>query len=373
MTMGAFLPWYRNHYNGYTKAYQEPYNYSQYPYDPSQNDSTVLPACKKYIEIRYQLLQLFYDAMYECTQTNLPICRAMFLNDPQDPTFHPLDDVNGVLLSPYNPAQEFAYDTVNAYRVADQFFVGRDLLLAPVVLERWEYSSYGPGNNTNYYPSRPVYLPSGFDWYDFNGQFIPPWNSSSLGPTTLQGALNTPSGGGQAITWNTAQLDLVPAYIREGAIVPVRQLEQYVGELPINILTFNIYPGKDASYLCYQDDHISMDAENKKLYRTTLISHTYMADIAGQAIRVERQFDNYIPAEAFYYIALLGQTKSPDYVHANKKPLVAASDLAALAATTSDGFFFEPTQQIIFIKIFDQQPTLSLLLADLLPISRVVH
>jgi alpha-glucosidase len=373
MTMGAFLPWYRNHYNGYTKAYQEPYNYSQYPYDPSQNDSTVLPACKKYIEIRYQLLQLLYDAMYECTQTNLPICRAMFLNDPQDPTFHPLDDVNGVLLSPYNPAQEFAYDTVNAYRVADQFFVGRDLLLAPVVLERWEYSSYGPGNNTNYYPSRPVYLPSGFDWYDFNGQFIPPWNSSSLGPTTLQGALNTPSGGGQAITWNTAQLDLVPAYIREGAIVPVRQLEQYVGELPINILTFNIYPGKDASYLCYQDDHISMDAENKKLYRTTLISHTYMADIAGQAIRVERQFDNYIPAEAFYYIALLGQTKSPEYVHANKKPLVAASDLAALAATTSDGFFFEPTQQIIFIKIFDQQPTLSLLLADLLPISRVVH
>jgi hypothetical protein len=70
---------------------------------------------------------------------------------------------------------------------------------------------------------------------------------------------------------------------------------------------------------------------------------------------------------------LLGQTKSPDYVHANKKPLVAASDLAALAATTSDGFFFEPTQQIIFIKIFDQQPTLSLVLADLLPISRVVH
>ena len=45
---------------------QEPYAYR----DPCQS------ACRKYIEIRYKLLQRFYDLLYQCTQTGLPICRA---------------------------------------------------------------------------------------------------------------------------------------------------------------------------------------------------------------------------------------------------------------------------------------------------------
>jgi alpha-glucosidase len=369
MTMGAFLPWYRNHYNGYTKAYQEPYNYSQYPYEAEPNDPKVLPACKKYIEIRYMLLQLFYDAMYECSQSNMPVCRAMFLNDPSDPALYPMTDVDGVLVTPYNPAQEQAYDTVNAYRVADQFFVGKDLLLAPVVLERWEQSSFGPGQKTNYYPSRPVYLPSGFNWYDFNGEFIPPWNAMPTGPSTLQGALNAATNGGQSVIWNTAQLDLVPAYIREGAILPVRQLEQYVGELSLNILTFNLYPGKDSSYICYQDDHISMAAESKGAFRTTKISHEYRENISGQVITVERVADNFTPPEPFYYVALLGQTKAPDSISANGVDVPVSVDVQALAASSTNSFCYDPTQQIIFVKIFDSEVTLTLLLAGLRPIA----
>jgi len=368
MTMGAFLPWYRNHYNGYTKAYQEPYNYSQYPHDNSTYNTDVLPACKKYIEIRYKLLQLFYDAMYECTQNNLPVCRAMFLNDPQDPTFNPLTSVNDVLLTPYNPNQQYEYDTNSSYRVADQFCVGHDLLVAPVVLERWESSSYSPGK-TNYYPSRPVYLPQGFNWYDFNGSFTSPTVSDGSSPTTLHGKLNQATKGGQIITWNTSQLDLVPAYIREGAIIPVRQLEQYVGQLPKNYLTYNIYPGKDSSYLCYQDDHISMDAETKQAYRTVQISHQQRDDISGQEISLIRKSDNYIPPEEFYYIALLGQTQAPNSVSANNTNLSVESTFTALANSSTNCYYYSSDRQTVFIKIFDKDSSTMLLVSGLQPLN----
>ena len=63
MTMGALLPWYRNHYDGYAKGFQEPYAYGE-----------PVPAnCRKWVEIRYRLLQVFYDAMYQATQTGMPI------------------------------------------------------------------------------------------------------------------------------------------------------------------------------------------------------------------------------------------------------------------------------------------------------------
>ena len=37
--------------------------------------------CRKYIEIRYKLIQYIYDAMYENTQNGKPICRPMFMNE----------------------------------------------------------------------------------------------------------------------------------------------------------------------------------------------------------------------------------------------------------------------------------------------------
>ncbi len=364
MTMGAFLPWYRNHYDGYTKAYQEPYNYSQYPHENNTYDTRVLPACKKYIEIRYQLLQLFYDAMYECTQTGMPICRAMFLNDPQDQNLYPPTDVHDVLVTPYNSSQQYQYDTTPTYRDRDQFFVGHDLLVAPVILERWESSSYSPGSQNNY-PSRPVYLPAGFKWYAFTGDFSgqpDPYNNL---PTTLQGTIVSTASG--TYTWNTSQLDLVPAYIREGAIIPVRHLEQYVGQLAKNYLTYNIYPGQDSSYLCYQDDHITMDAENSQAYRTTQIQHKQQG--SGQEITLTRLHDNYTPPEEFYYVALLGQTQAPSSVAANDSTLQAVNTLQSLADSSINAYFYSLDRQTIFIKVFDKESSMTLLVSGLKPIS----
>ena len=72
--LGSFLPWFRNHYDGYFKQFQEPYAYGQ----------PVPQNCRYFIELRYRMLPLYYSLMYENTQTGMPIARALFLNDPSD-------------------------------------------------------------------------------------------------------------------------------------------------------------------------------------------------------------------------------------------------------------------------------------------------
>ena len=66
MQAGSFLPWFRNHYLGYDKDYQEVSAYGE----------PVTSICRCDIELRYRMLQVYYDAMYEWTQTGMPIARA---------------------------------------------------------------------------------------------------------------------------------------------------------------------------------------------------------------------------------------------------------------------------------------------------------
>lgn len=126
------------------KYFQEPFMYeewfSQYQGgqlpEPQDLYRTVLPACKYYIGLRYRLLQLFYDAMFENSLNGMPICRAMFLNDPQDKAL-------------YNDKLAF---------LDDQFFVRKDLLIAPIL---------EPQSDNNGYGKRDIYLPVSIDWYCF--------------------------------------------------------------------------------------------------------------------------------------------------------------------------------------------------------------
>ncbi|MEI6947541.1 TIM-barrel domain-containing protein [Paraflavisolibacter sp. H34] len=290
MNCGAFLPWYRNHYDGYTKSFQEPYAYG----DP------VLSNCRKYIEIRYKLIQLFYDAMYECTQTGMPVARALFLNDPGD-------------------AQVFQH-------LNDQFFVGKDLLVAPVV--------------TQGTTQRTVYLPAGSNWYVFDDQ---------------GGALGSFAPGGVTYTWYVP-LGLVPLYVREGAILPLRQLEQYVGELPQNPINFTIYPGKDSSYQLYQDDEVSTNFQESGAYRVTQITTTTTE--TGRQISFNRTVDKYTPKESFFYVSLLGAEGKPGSVKAGGAVLPPLSSAAALQASQVDAFFYDEVAFQVVVKIFDNSPNI---------------
>jgi alpha-glucosidase len=308
MTMGALLPWYRNHYDGYAKGFQEPYAYGE----------PVPTNCRCWVEIRYRLIQVLYDAMYLATQTGMPIARALFVNDPQDPNV--FQNAGGCL------------DT--------QFFVGHDILVAPILQ---------PRSNGNW--SRSLYLPGPSDWYAFQND---------------EHTLLNKVAGGQTIDFY-APLDqdplyIVPVYIRAGAILPMRQLEQWVGQLPQCPLTFDIYPGPDSTYQLYLDDGLSTNYQTAKAYRLTQITQQRTtAPNLVQTVELRRTFDQYTPAETFYFIGLLA-TPNPRSVTANGAalPIIqAGSDTASanqLAQSAVNACYYNASLATTFVKIFDVAP-----------------
>ena len=99
----------------------------------------VLPVCRHYIERRYRLLQLFYDAMFENCLTGMPICRSMVLTDAD---------------------QDKALYNDKAIFLDNQFMLGHDLLIAPVLEAQSQENANG---------RRDVYLPCGHSWYSVYG------------------------------------------------------------------------------------------------------------------------------------------------------------------------------------------------------------
>lgn len=293
MQLGSFLPWYRNHYNGYTKDFQEPYRYGE----------PVPTNCRKYVELRYRMLQIYYDAMYEWTLSGMPIARALFLNDPQDPQVYSHLD--------------------------DQFFVGKDFLVAPILFQAESLPNPQP-------PVRSVYLPSPSAWYSFKDGQVP---------------LEAPVPGGTTIPNYYAGLDLVPIYIRAGAILPMRTMvEQYVGELPVNPLEINVYPGPDSEYRMYQDDGITNQARNTGAYRLTSVSHKAVP--GGTSVRFQRLHDHFAPAEPYFSIRLL-QPQRPASVTAAGAMLPEVASAAGLLSNPNNCWLWDPLRLSTLIKIFD--------------------
>jgi alpha-D-xyloside xylohydrolase len=79
-----------------------------------------------------------------------------------------------------------------------------------------------------------TYLPKGADWYDF-------WSNQRLV-------------GGQTVA-RQAPLDIVPLYVRAGAIIPMGPVIQYATERPDAPYEIRIYPGADGKFTLYEDDN----------------------------------------------------------------------------------------------------------------------
>jgi alpha-glucosidase (family GH31 glycosyl hydrolase) len=165
--------------------------------DSSQlHDARVEPICRKYLELRYRLLPYLYSVVRECATTGMPIMRALWMHFPEDP---------------------------KAVECGDQYLWGPSLLVAPVVEKGAT--------------ARSIYLPGG-GWYDF-------WTSERIE-------------GGREIS-RPVDLETLPLYLREGSIVPLGPVKQFTGEKVDQPLSVSIYPGRDASFLLYEDDGASFN------------------------------------------------------------------------------------------------------------------
>ena len=154
--------------------------------EPWAFGTTVTNIVRKFIEIRYQLLPYLYTAFWRYTEEGIPILKSLVLFDQDDQ---------------------------HTYYRNDEFIFGEKILVCPIL----EPNAKG----------RRMYFPKG-TWYNF-------WDNSIV------------MGGEEK--WVDADIDSMPIFVKEGAIIPKYPIQQYVGEKVIDQLELDIYfkEGKETS------------------------------------------------------------------------------------------------------------------------------
>eukprot|EP00931_Biecheleriopsis_adriatica_P055344 TRINITY_DN32696_c0_g1_i1.p1 TRINITY_DN32696_c0_g1~~TRINITY_DN32696_c0_g1_i1.p1 ORF type:complete len:886 (+),score=161.90 TRINITY_DN32696_c0_g1_i1:51-2708(+) len=171
---------------------------------------------RMYLKLKLRLTPYFYTLSRLAHDTGLPPVRAMALEFPGDNT-------------------TFSNHTGSS----QQFMSGPFFLVAPV---------YRPLAETDVRDG--IYLPSG-PWVDY-------WKGGVTdGPLTLNG--------------HAAPLDQLPIFIKGGAIIPMWPDMAYVGEVPADPLTLDVYPSGSSSFELYEDDGVTREAlEGNASVRTLL-------------------------------------------------------------------------------------------------------
>lgn len=254
---------------------------------------------RKYLKLKMRLMPYMYTLAYQTEQTGAPMVRGLMWDYPNDP---------------------------NATKYPDQFWLGRDLLIAPIY--RSMAASKGWRQN--------IYLPKG-QWHDY-------WDGR---------VINAPSSG---VTIDTqVDLETTPVFVRAGAIIPMYPSVLFDGEKPKDHITFDIYPSGDTEFTWYEDDGQS------RAYQTGAFSQQRIAvkaptNSAG-AITIELQ-----PVEGSYQSQ--ETTRSYEFwVHSRAKPIQVMQDGQPLNelknakefASSTNGWFFDTAQYgVVRIKTASQ-------------------
>jgi alpha-glucosidase len=290
ISLAAFMPFYRVHYQK-GKPPQEPWAFG----------SEVEEISRKYINLRYQLIQYLYDFVYECHKTGIPMVRPVFMEYPNDQKLY---------------EDQYQY----------QFLCGDVLLIAPVVDQGAKI--------------KEVYLPEGYRWYSF-------WD-------------NTLHDGGQSLTVK-APLDTVSIFVREGAVIPMQEVEQFVGELTFNPITFFIYPGAEYTHFLYQDDGLSMNYDTNEEYIYTKIIHkttgktqSISFDVLHNLPEERRLIAEEFPLEKVHFFVkfMVSNSKPKDIaVQGTHTSVIEVSTLEFLLTSTDNAFFYDSEQKVTMFKL----------------------
>ncbi len=240
---------------------------------------------KKFIQLRYRLLPFLYTEFYKASVSGIPIMRPLMLEFPGDRT---------------------------TYRIDTQFMVGEDILVSPVL---------EAGSKTRW-----MYLPKG-ERYDF-------WTRQKME-------------GGRWIDAK-APLDVLPVFVRAGAVVPMQQVVQYTDQAPADPLTFEIFPSAEAKGICYEDDGISFAYQDGK-YRTVGVK----AVVDGSEIMITRSAaeGEFRPAERSVVFAVNGVAKKPASVSARGKTVREVASIEEV----KEGWLFDRSLGRLSVKLPDSQ------------------
>ena len=134
----------------------------------------------------------------------------------------------------YTMLRMLAFDFINdkkAIAVDDEYMFGPALLVAPVTNYMY-YNEKGEKVNDRD-KNETVYLPNGTDWFSF-------WDGKRYT-------------GGKEVKVN-APIDILPLFVRAGAIIPLGPEEKFVGEKKNASWELRIYPGADGKFTVYEDE-----------------------------------------------------------------------------------------------------------------------
>ncbi|WP_460546449.1 DUF5110 domain-containing protein, partial [Echinicola sediminis] len=187
----------------------------------------------------------------------VPLMRAMFIEYPNDEKATELDN---------------------------QFMLGEYLLVAPVVEKGAEFKN--------------VYLPEG-EWIDFHDK-------------------QTIYKGGQEIKYN-APLDVVPLFVKRGAMIPTMPVMQYIHEKEDYPVIWEVFPKQtgDDNFELYEDDGISNDYKENKFSVSKL-----EVDQQGNALRLsfsKKQENGYAPSQHPQFVKIHLNGKPKKVVWSGKK------------------------------------------------------
>ncbi|HCN85123.1 MAG TPA: glycosyl hydrolase, partial [Sphingobacteriaceae bacterium] len=158
---------------------------------------------RKFIELRYRLLPYIYSAFWEHHKYGFPVLRPVVMVEQEE--------------------------ILNHQRV-DEYTFGDKILVCPVT---------EPGVK-----AQDVYLPKG-KWYDY-------WTHELLE-------------GGEVHTI-PAPLDSMPIFVKAGSVIPESPLMQYVGEIEVDELMFQIYYSDYEVNSFYYEDHGDTFAYEQDIY-----------------------------------------------------------------------------------------------------------
>lgn len=213
----------------------------------------------RYDSLRYALIPYIYSAAHDMYVSGRPLMAPLVLDYTADE---------------------------RTCRITDQYLFGRGLMVCPVT--------------TKGALSRTVYFPGG-QWVDF-------WTGERISGRCYKSFL-TPA-------------DIMPIFIRQGAIIPQQDAMQYVDERPVSVIRLLIYPSAQSSCRLYEDDGRSMDYQQGG-YAESLIE-SRMTD-GRWSLRINRPEGRFKPSTHTYEVTVYLDHR-PGRVSVNGRPLDEGSE-----------------------------------------------
>ncbi|MGO4918573.1 glycoside hydrolase family 31 protein [Maribacter spongiicola] len=207
---------------------------------------------KFYDEFRYQLIPYLYSTAYQNHNTGKPLMRALVLDNQDD---------------------------ANTYEITDQYLLGESMMVCPVV---------DKGAKT-----RVVYLPEG-EWTNY-------WTKE-----VFQGK--------QHISV-LCPLDQIPIFIKGGAILPMQESQNYIGEKEITNIDLQLYPKGKSTFTLYADDGKSLNYTSGE-FATTEVNLEASDDIISVIIN---KSEGIYKSDLETYTVVLELKESPKSVGINNK------------------------------------------------------